>query len=265
MPYRTHITEVAMSRTVQLVLALLLVAGCSGGGPGTEGQDVSESPGVFETFVGQDGQWYFHLLAGNGEKVLGSESYVSLAGAENGIGSVKANGVDLGNYDLLEAADGEWYFNVEAQNHEVVATSETYVSKSNAERGEETVLGLIVRNVRTEAAETGGARFETLLGQDGQVYFHLRAANGEIMLQSEGYVALAGALNGIESVRTNGRIPERYEVLEASNGEQWYFRLKAANYEVIGRGEMYASEYNAQRAVDTLVALIASEAVADPG
>lgn len=244
------------------VLVLALV-GCSSE-TGVDEQQVSEAPGVFETFEGQDGQTYWHLLAGNGQKVLHSEGYVNLAGAENGIESARSNGVDLANYDLLEASNGEWYFNLVAQNHEVIGTSETYVSHSNADRGAETVQGLIVRNVRVEAAETGGARFEMFQGQDDQVYFHLRAANGEIMLQSEGYVAIGGALNGIESVRTNGRLPERYEVLQASNGEQWYFHLKAANHEVIGWGEMYVSESNAQRGVDTLVDLIASEQVADP-
>jgi len=246
-----------------VLLALVAVAGCSSE-TGVDEQHVAESPGVFETFVGADDQIYWHLLAANGEKVLSSEGYVSLAGAENGIESTKTNGVDLSNYDLLEAANGEWYFNIVAQNHEIIATSETYVSLSNAERGMETVQGLIVKNVRVEAAETGGAKFELFKGQDGQHYFHLKAGNGEIMLQSEGYVASSGALNGVESVRTNGRLPEQYEVLEASNGQQWYFRLKAANHEVIGWGEMYASQSNAQRGVDTLVDLIGSEQVADP-
>jgi len=255
-----------MSRLLCLLALAFSFAlvGCSGDDIVTDEQHVTESPGVFETFEGVDGQFYFHLLAANGQKVLHSEGYVSLAGAANGIESVKANGVDLGNYDLLEAANVEWYFNLVAQNHEIVGTSETYVSKSNAERGSETVQGLIIQNVQVEAAETGGAHFELFKGQDDQFYFHLRAANGEIMLQSEGYVARSGALNGVESVRTNGRLPERYEVLEASNGQQWYFRLKAANYEVIGHGELYVSQANADRAVETLVELIASEAVGDP-
>jgi len=251
-----------MPRWFYLVL-LVLGCGCSGGDPGTGEQNVAENPGVFETFEGLDGQWYFHLLAANGEMVLRSEGYVSSAGAENGVSSVKANGVDIANYDLLEAANNEWYFNLVAQNNEVIGTGETYVSRFNAERGAETVQGVVVKNVRVEAAD-GGARFETFEGQDGQTYFHLRAANGEVMLQSESYEAPAGALNGIESVRTNGRLVERYEVLGASNGEQWYFHLKAANGEVIGWGELYASRANTERAVTTLVELVGSEAVADP-
>ncbi len=247
-----------------LSILCVVLFGCSGEDSGTVGQDVAENPGVFETFRGIDGQWYFHLLAANGEKMLQSEGYTSRSGAENGVTSVKANGVDITNFDVLEAADGEWYFNLVAQNEEVIGTGETYVTKSNAERGAETTQGIIVKNVRVEAAETGGARFEVFSGQDDQTYFHLRAANGEVMLQSEGYGAEAGAMTGIESVRANGRLPEQYEVLPASNGEQWYFHLLAQNYETIGWGELYASESNVTRAVATLVDLLGSEQVADP-
>ncbi len=183
--------------------------------------------------------------------------------AENGIESVKANGVDLANYDLLEAVNGEWYFNLIAQNYEIIATSETYVSKSNAERAMETVRDLIVQHLRIVAAETGGARFQIFVGTDDQYYFRLRAANGEIVLQSEGYVAKAGATNGIESVRANGQDEGQYEIIEAQNG-QHYFVLEALNYEIIARGEMYATLYNAERAVESIVELLRSEAVADP-
>ncbi len=246
-----------------LSLALTALVGCSGDNGTADDQYVTDTAGVFEIFKGQDDQWYFHLLAGNSEKVLQSEGYVAKAGAENGIESVKTNGVDLANYDLLEAVNGEWYFNLIAQNYEIIGTSETYVSKSNAERGMETVRNLIVQQLRIEAAETGGAEFQVFVGADDQYYFRLRAANGEIVLQSEGYVAKASALNGIESVRNNGQDVGQYETIEAQNG-QHYFVLKALNYEIIARGEMYASLYNAERAVESIVALLQSEAVADP-
>ncbi len=246
-----------------LCLALSALSGCSGDDTGTDDAYATQAAGVFELFQGQDDQWYFHLLAGNYEKVLQSEGYVAKAGAENGIESVKANGVDLANYDVLEATNGEWYFNLVAQNHEIIGTSETYVSQQGAERGMETVQALIVQQLRVEAADTGGAAFERFIGADDQYYFHLRAANGEIVLQSEGYVAKAGADNGIASVRENGKVADQYEIIEAQNG-QHYFVLKALNYEIIGRGEMYTSLSNAERAVESIVALLQSEAVADP-
>ncbi len=248
-----------------LCCALFSTVGCADADSVSSGDDqyVTQAAGVFEIFEGIDGQYYFHLLAGNGEKVLQSEGYVSRAGAENGIESVKTNGVDLSNYDLLEAADGDWYFNLIAQNHEIIATSETYVSRSNGTRAMDTVQRLIVQNLRVEAAQTGGARFQLFAGTDGQYYFRLRAGNGEIVLQSEGYQQKAGALNGIEAVRENGKEPDQYEIIEANNG-QYYFRIKAKNYEIIARSEMYASEYNAERGVQTVSDLLTSEKVADP-
>lgn len=48
-------------------------------------------------------------------------------------------------------------------------------------------------------------KFEIFKGSDNQWYFHLRAANGEIVLQSEGYVRKAGAQNGIKVIKRSVR------------------------------------------------------------
>lgn len=76
---------------------------------------------------------------------------------------------------------------------------------------------------------------------DGQVYFNLKAGNGETILTSEMYKAKASALNGIESVRKNAPDDARYERKVSTNGKH-FFVLKAANHEVIGQSEMYSSE-----------------------
>lgn len=46
-------------------------------------------------------------------------------------------------------------------------------------------------------------KFEIIKGRDGQYYFHLKAANGEIIAQSQGYVRKSDAKNGIDSVKAN--------------------------------------------------------------
>ena len=83
--------------------------------------------------------------------------------------------------------------------------------------------------------------FEIKQAKDGQTFFRLKAANGEIILASETYKARESALNGIESVKKNAPLAERYEKLTAKNGK-FYFTLKAANSQVIGNSEMYESE-----------------------
>lgn len=84
-------------------------------------------------------------------------------------------------------------------------------------------------------------KFQLKQAKNGEFYFNLKAANGVSILASEMYKAKASALNGIESVKKNAVMPERFEKLTSSNGKP-YFVLKAGNHEVIGRSEMYESE-----------------------
>lgn len=44
-------------------------------------------------------------------------------------------------------------------------------------------------------------KFEIFTGKNGQFYFRLKAGNGEIIAQSQGYATKSAAQNGIESVR----------------------------------------------------------------
>lgn len=45
------------------------------------------------------------------------------------------------------------------------------------------------------------AKFEIFKGINGQYYFRFKAANGEKVAQSEGYVSKQGALNGIAVIK----------------------------------------------------------------
>lgn len=90
---------------------------------------------------------------------------------------------------------------------------------------------------------------------DGQTYFNLKAGNGETILTSEMYTAKAGALGGIESVKKNASDDARYERKVSASGKH-FFVLKAANHEVIGQSEMYASE----AARDNAIASVKSNA-----
>src|SRR5207237_4892175 len=128
--------------------------------------DALSARGKFETFAGKDGDTYFHLLAGNGEKVLASQGYASLEGAEAGIASVKANAIDPNKFLLREATDGAWYFVVTAGNGEIIGVSEMYASQSNAARGMTTVAAVVKATVDQGPATTGNARFEIFKGLD---------------------------------------------------------------------------------------------------
>ena len=82
--------------------------------------------------------------------------------------------------------------------------------------------------------------FELSKGSDGQFRFALKAGNAETILNSEAYTTRASAEGGIASVQTNCGTDARYEKKVAKNGKA-YFTLKAANHQVIGTSQMYAS------------------------
>lgn len=83
-------------------------------------------------------------------------------------------------------------------------------------------------------------KFVTKVAKNGEYYFVLKAGNGESILSSEMYATKAARDNGIESVKKNAPLDERYEKKISSN-EKYYFVLKAANHQVIGQSEMYES------------------------
>ena len=83
--------------------------------------------------------------------------------------------------------------------------------------------------------------FELSKSKDGQFRFVLKAGNAETILTSELYTTKSAAQNGIASVQANCAHDERYERKTATNGKP-YFNLKAANHQVIGTSQMYASE-----------------------
>jgi uncharacterized protein len=223
-------------------------------------QELGSRSAFFETFQGLDGRHYFKLTAGNGESVLRSQSYATLAGAENGVSSVLDNASDARNFDLREASNGDYYFNVKADNGQIVGTSQLYATKSNADRGARIVRSL-VRIARQEmkiAPAPRRERFELFTGEDGKSYFHLRAGNGEILLGSQGYSAKDSAKDGISSVRSNGANADRFEVFAAADGE-WGVRLVAENGEIVARGETYASKSSATRAVTRITEILAGK------
>lgn len=83
-------------------------------------------------------------------------------------------------------------------------------------------------------------KFEITLRKNGNPQFVLKATNGRVILASQGYKSKKSCIEGIESVRKNGILDERFERLVAKNGLP-YFNLKASNGQVIGTSEVYSS------------------------
>ncbi len=82
-------------------------------------------------------------------------------------------------------------------------------------------------------------------------YFHLKAANGQIILASQGYVDKGGTKKGVESVKINCAEDAKFERKTAANGK-FHFNLKASNGQVIGSSQMYASEAGMENGIESV-------------
>jgi uncharacterized protein len=82
---------------------------------------------------------------------------------------------------------------------------------------------------------------------DDQYYFRLRAANNEIILASEGYIAKQSCETGIASVKMNAPLHDRY--VRSDKEKNYTFNLIAANGEIIGRSESYTAAHNREHGI----------------
>ncbi len=99
-------------------------------------------------------------------------------------------------------------FDLKAGNGEVIATSEIYTTEAACRNG----LDSVKRNAPVAAVEDQtqegfatekNPKFEIYKDKAGEFRFRLKAANGQIIAVGEGYKALAGCRNGIESIKKN--------------------------------------------------------------
>lgn len=75
----------------------------------------------------------FNLFAKNGQVVLSSEQYTTEAAAFNGAFAVQAEGTESANYTVKQNTAGGFYFNLTAQNGQIIGTSQQYTTKAAAQ------------------------------------------------------------------------------------------------------------------------------------
>jgi uncharacterized protein YegP (UPF0339 family) len=93
--------------------------------------------------------------------------------------------------------------------------------------------------------------FQVSTGKDDKFYFNLTAANGQVILSSQGYKGKDSCVNGIASVKKNYSNKKNYERKD-SKGGQHYFVLKAANSKVIGKSQMYKSNESSEKGIESI-------------
>ncbi|MBQ3735530.1 MAG: DUF1508 domain-containing protein [Candidatus Methanomethylophilaceae archaeon] len=114
----------------------------------------------------------------------------------------------MGKYVIKQKSKDAFFFELVASNGEVIGTSQDYRSLSSAKGG----VGSVQRNYYADVEDQTLQDFQPLprhpkweLYEDdvGEFRFRLKAMNGEVILNSEGYSAKASAKKGIEAVKRN--------------------------------------------------------------
>ena len=108
-------------------------------------------------------------------------------------------------------------------------------------------------------------KFVISSGKNG-VMFNLKAGNGEIIATSQVYKSLDSCKNGVESVSKNAPIApvedqtvENFETktnpkfeVYADKAEEYRFRLKARNGEIIAVGQGYKSKASCMNGIESI-------------
>ena len=103
---------------------------------------------------------------------------------------VKGAQAMAGKFVIKKSKNAQFFFSLCASNGQSILASEMYVAKASVLQG--------IESVRKNAALP--ARFDKLQAKDGSPYFTLKAANGQVIGQSEMYSSAAARDNGIASV-----------------------------------------------------------------
>ncbi len=99
----------------------------------------------------------------------------------------------MGKFVKKTGKDGKYYFSLKADNGEIILSSEAYSSSSGCDNG----IGSVKANAPDDS------KYTRLKAKNGEDYFTLKAANGEVLGKSETYKSSAGMENGIASVKKN--------------------------------------------------------------
>jgi uncharacterized protein YegP (UPF0339 family) len=86
---------------------------------------------------------------------------------------------------------------------------------------------------------------------NNELYFVFEAENGKVILSSEMYMKIEEVLAGINLVRVNSIIDDRYIRKMENNGKP-YFELIAANQEPIGTSESYSSNEAMEKSIKSI-------------
>jgi len=89
----------------------------------------------YQIYTGTNKKVYFRLKSGNGQVVLQSQGYKTKAGAKAGAASVKVNARSVKNFEVKQAKNVKYHFNLISKHKQVVGSSQMYTEKRGCNNG----------------------------------------------------------------------------------------------------------------------------------
>ncbi len=222
----------------------------------SDAESSASAPGSVDLWKSEGGQFFFHVVSGNGRTLLTSEGYTSRTGALNGLLSVLDNGVDPAMYQKFQTESGRWSLHLRAANYETIGFTQAYSTKSSATRAITSCVNAVTSYLDKLEGNTSGARVEVLASQSGY-RFNLHAGNGEVVLSSENYTSAAGAWNGAFAIQDASKLAGSFAVKTATDG-RFYFTLTAENGQVVGVSQLYTASSSAEAGIASVKTLLSS-------
>ena len=221
--------------------------------------------GKYEVYHTGDA-WQYHLKASNGEILFVSETYTTRDGVIKGIDAVKRN-LETGEVKIFADKHGNHKFKLVSRNYRVLAISANYSTEKGATRASESFKKFAVKadivdieyedvdlktatpiDVNLKDEKTGGKFIVEVF--DGEYSWDLKASNGQILAQAEGYTSKAGCMNSIESFRK--AIEEgSFKCVKDKNGN-FQYKLYTSSGRVCAVGEAYPSKTSAESAAQSV-------------
>lgn len=197
-------------------------------------------------FNGDDENWYFGYNGADGKTLLRSEGYKSEKARENSIESVIKN-APLDERWVTGNDEEGYYYALRAGNNQEIARSCYFADEAGMLAGWAAAKEAFTPKVEKAAepaprivddylpceAYVGMEGYHTF-EHEGEYYFSYNDIAGNVILRSEGYKSIAARDNGIESVKKNSPIEERWVKKQNEDG-LWYFSLLAGNKQEIAR------------------------------
>ena len=220
----------------------------------------------------QEDMYFFELRASNGEKLLSSEEYTSHAGALKGIQTHKAN-IEKGNFKITISKKGDYIFKLLSGKNMLLCMGENYPTLARCESAiastkrfansaviDETLYTRTIKVVPDDDGEIPpppdgyNGKWIISSNQDlnGQTvyFFELFANNGEKLIASEEYTTYIGAVNGIQTHKTN--IEKGNFRISLTKRGDYIYKLLNGNGQLLSLGEHYKSKRLCQNAVESV-------------